>query len=136
MPNALAVGLRERAVRAYEAGEGSYDEVAARFGVGSRTLQEWVALYRATGSVQPRPKSGGNPSPVDVEVLEAVLRDRPDAIVDELRAVYNDRVSKGARVHRSSILRALHRRGYVFKKNVRGPQSKTARTSKRSGGSS
>jgi len=132
MPNAHAIGLRERAVRAYEAGEGSYDEIAARFSIGSRTLQEWVALRRATGSVKPRPKGGGNPSPVDIEVLEAVLRERPDAVVDELRATYNDRVPKARRVHRSSILRALHRRGYVFKKNVRGPQSKTGRTSKRS----
>jgi transposase len=132
MPNAHPIGLRERAVRAYEAGEGSYEEVATRFGLGSRTLQEWVALHRATGSVKPRPKGGGNPSPVDVGVLEDVLRERPDAVIDELRATYNDRVSKDRRVHRSSILRALHRRGYVFKKNVRGPQSKTARTSKTS----
>jgi hypothetical protein len=65
-------------------------------------------------------------------VLEVVLRERPDGVVDELRAMYNARVPKRARVHRSSILRALHRRGYVFKKNVRGPLSKTARTSKKS----
>jgi transposase len=136
MPNAHPTGLRERAVRAYEAGEGSYDDVAARFGIGSRTLQDWVALWRATGRMEPQPKGGGNPSPVDIEVLEDVLRERPDAVVDELRASYNDRVPKARRVHRSSILRALHRRGYVFKKNVRGPQSRTGRTSKKSGAGS
>lgn len=132
MPNAFPIKLRERAVRAYEAGEGGYDDIAARFGVGSRTLQEWVALRRATGSLTPQPKRGGYRSPVDIEVLEAVLRERPDVVVDELRAMYNDRVPKSRRLHRSSILRALHRRGYVFKKNVRGPLSKTAQTSKRS----
>ena len=136
MPNPHPIGLRERAVRAYEAGEGSYDDIANRFGVGSRTLQAWVARQRTTGSVEPQPKGGGNPSPVDIEVLERVLRERPDAVIDELRETYNDRVPKARRVHRSSILRALHRRGYVFKKNVRGPQSKTVRTSKRSGGGS
>ena len=70
------------------------------------------------------------------ELLPLAQVVQPYAIVDELRAMYNDRVAKTARVHRSSILRALHRRGYVFKKNVRGPQSKIARTSKRSAGGS
>lgn len=123
--------IRERAVRAYEAGEGSFEAVAARFGLGRRTLQEWVALYRETGGVNPRPKGGGNPSPVMMEALEEALRERPDAIVEELKRMHNARVPKKARVHRSSILRALHRRGYVFKKNVPGPQSKTGPTSKK-----
>jgi transposase len=131
MPSPHSIEIRERAVRAYEAGEGSFESVAARFGLGRRTLQEWVALYRETGSVEPRPKGGGNPSPVDIEALEQALRDRPDAIVEELKRMHNARVPKKARVHRSSILRALHRRGYVFKKNVPGPQSKTGQTSER-----
>jgi transposase len=132
MPNAHSFEIRERAVRAYESGEGSYETVAARFGLGRRTLQEWVALHRETGSVRPKPKRGGNPSPVDMEALEQALRDRPDAIVEELKRMHNACVSKSARVHRSSILRALHRRGYVFKKNVRGPQNKIDPMSKKS----
>ena len=131
MPSPHSIEIRERAVRAYETGEGSFETVAARFGLGRRTLQEWVALYRETGSVEPRPKGGGNPSPVDIEALEQALRDRPDAIVEELKRMHNARVQKKARVHRSSILRALHRRGYVFKKNVPGPQSKTGPMSKK-----
>lgn len=131
MGEALPIGLRERAVRAYESGEGSYLVVAARFGIGYRTLQDWVLMQRKTGTLEARPKGGGNPSPVDPDVLQAILRDRPDAIVDEIRTMYNARVAKAARVHRSSILRALHRLGYVFKKNVRGPRSKTDPTSKR-----
>ena len=130
MGEALPRGLRERAVRAYESGAGSYLVVAARFGIGYRTLQDWVLMHRKTGSLEAKPKGGGNPSPVDLDVLRAVLRDRPDAIVDEIRTMYNARVAKAARVHRSSILRALHRLGLVFKKNVRGPRSKTVPTSK------
>ena len=136
MPNAHPIGLRERAVRAYQAGEGSYDVVAVRFAIAPRTLQDWVTRFRATGSVEPTPKGGGNPSPIDVKVLEGVLRERPDAVVDEIRTAYNDRVRRQARLHRSSILRALHRLGYVFKKNVPGPQSRIAPTSKRSDGRS
>lgn len=136
MANALPIGIRERAVRAYMAGEGTYREIAERFSIGTRTLQEWVALYRKTGSVKPKPKRGGNRSHVDLIVLETVLRERPDAVIDELRSAYNQRVPRRARAHRSSILRALHRRGYVFKKNVPGPQSSTDRTSKKSAGAS
>jgi len=131
MPNPHSIEIRERAVRAYEAGEGSYETVAARFGLGRRTLQEWVALHRQTGSVEARAKGGGNPSPVDIDALEQALRERPDAIVEELKRMHNARVPKKARVHRSSILRALHRRGYVFKKNVPGPRSKTGPMSER-----
>jgi transposase len=136
MPNAHPIGLRERAVRAYQAGQGSYDVIGARFAIAPRTLQDWVARFRATGSVAPIPKGGGNPSPIDVKVLEGVLRERPDAVVDEIRTAYNDRVRRQARLHRSSILRALHRLGYVFKKNVQPPQSRIAPTSKRSEGRS
>jgi hypothetical protein len=42
------MAFRGRAVAAYEAGEGGYHELAALFGLGYRTLQRWVAQYRAT----------------------------------------------------------------------------------------
>ena len=98
--------------------------------MGRRTLQELVARFRIRGTFEPDPKGGGNPSPVDVEVLMAVLKERPDAITAELTTAYNRRVGRKARVSRSSILRALRRQGFVFKKKVRGPQSKIALTSK------
>jgi transposase len=57
------VALRERAVQAYERGAGSYAQVAALFQVDSRTLERWVARWRTTGSVAPRPRGGGWRSP-------------------------------------------------------------------------
>ncbi len=132
MPNPHPGELRERAVRAYEAGEGSYAEVAERFSIARRTLQRWATLKRETGDVKPYDKGGGNPSPVDVGKLKAALAAHPDAVTDELTAAYNKLIARSERLHRSSILRALHRLGYVFKKNGRGPRSKIVPTFKRS----
>jgi transposase len=128
MPGPLPIELRERAVQAYERGGESYETVAATFSVATRALQRWVKRRRETGSVAPLPRGGGNSSPVDVAVLEAVINDSRDATTWELAAQYNGRVSRDARVHRSSIVRALRRAGYVFKKNGFVRQNKTAPT--------
>jgi len=133
MPNPYPVELRERAVVAYEAGEGSYEHVAQRFSVCSRSLVRWVARARDIGSVVPLKKCGGWQSPVDLNALHAVVREKPDGTTEELTRAYNRQVGRAHRVHRSSFVRALRRCGYVFKKNVRGPQRATALTFKSSG---
>jgi transposase len=130
------IALRQRAVAAYESGSEPYDAVAERFGVARRALQRWVKLHRETGSVSPRPRGGGAPSPVEMSVLDEVVAMRPDATSHELTAEYNRRVKRASRVHSSSIKRALHRRGYVFKKNGYGLPSKSARMSAPSDNSS
>lgn len=133
MPNPYPTALRTRAVRAYEAGEDAYTVVAARFEVGVATLQRWVRRQRATGAVDPLAKAGGWTSPIDRGLLETLLRERPDRTTDELTRAYNRRAAPTARVHRSSILRALQRLGYVFKKKGRGQQSSIVPASRTSG---
>ena len=127
MPNPYPTALRERAVRAYEMGTETYAEVAARFSVHINTLVRWVQGARDRGTVMPAPRGGGWYSPVDIPLLHSLIRERPDRTTEELTRVYNQRAALEARVHRSSVLRALQRTGYVFKKNGRGPRSKTAR---------
>lgn len=130
MPNPYPIELRERAVRAYVTGTDAHTVVAERFAVNPWTLLRWIGRQRTTGTVAPLPKGGGRLSPVEGGVLEAIVRDTPDATTEEITRVYNGRVPRGDRVHRSSILRALHRRGFVFKKNGRGRRNWIARTSK------
>lgn len=132
MPAPYPIELRERAVRAYESGSESYAVVAERFSVAIRALQRWVQLLRTTGSVAPLPRGGGNPSPIDRAVLQAVIAERGDATSFELTAEYNRRVSRDRRVHRSSVHRALRRAGYVFKKNSYVRPSRRGPTSSRS----
>ena len=125
MANPYSEELRERAVRAYEGGEGTYLDIAEKFSISTATLQRWVARSRKTGSLAPLPKAGGWASPVDVPLLLGVLGERPDSTADELAVEYNRRAKPEARVHRSSIVRALRRCGYVFKKSDDDLRSKT-----------
>lgn len=111
------MAFRGRAVAAYEAGEGGYHELAALFGLGYRTLQRWVAQYRATESVVPRPRGGGWRSPIDPVVLHALVRECPDATSEELCRAYNRRMGRDERTSPASVRRALAREGYVVKKN-------------------
>ena len=62
MAEAYAMVLRERVVRAYEAGEGSYPVIAARFALGEATVKRWVWRYRCDGQLAPAKKGGGTPS--------------------------------------------------------------------------
>lgn len=133
MPNPYPTALRARAVHAYEAGGEAYAVVAARFAVGVATLQRWVQRQRTTGAVDPLAKAGGWTSPIDRALLEALVDERPDRTTEELTRAYNQRAAPAARVHRSSVLRALQRVGYVFKKNERGRLNSIVRACRTSG---
>jgi transposase len=125
MPSPIAFELRERAVTAYEAGEGSYEEISERFLIGRRPLQRWVSRKRTTGSVAAKPRGGGTRSLIRLATLETLVAKHPDASTYELTAQYNRQVPRHERTHRSSIRRALARAGFVLKKNESGRPSWT-----------
>lgn len=118
MAEAHPVALRQRAVEAYERGEGAYPTVAAKFGVGEASVRRWVAQFRDVGHVVPRKKAGGQRSDISVKELEAILAKIGDANAGEITAEYNRGRRGKERRHVSSIKRALHRGGYVVKKNA------------------
>ena len=62
------IELRERVMRAWDNGE-LQAEVAERFEVSWRWIQQLVRLRRATGSLAAKPATGGRASPArgDVE---------------------------------------------------------------------
>lgn len=130
MPNPYPTELRDRAVRVYESSDETYRDVAERFAIGEATLQRWVRRQRDTGALDPLAKGGGWTSPVDVRLLHALVQARPDRTTAELTRAYNGRAARPARVHRSSILRALQRTGYVFKKNDPALRSTIVRASR------
>ena len=132
MANPYDVALRERAVAAYESGEGSYAQLAALFDVDRRTLERWVARWRHTGSVAPQPKGGGWRCPIDTTVLHAVIREAPDATIAELCWEYNRRARRVQRTSTRSFRRAMRREGFVLKKNGRARVKSTGLTSRRS----
>jgi len=133
MAEAYAVALRERVVRAYEAGEGSYPVIAARFILGEATVKRWVWRSRGEGPLGPAKKGGGTPSRIVPADVEALVTQLGDPTAGEITAAYNRTRRGRARVHVSTMKRALHRFGYVVKKNAAGHWRRPGQTCKPSG---
>ena len=79
--------LRCRVVNAYESGEGTIDEVAAQFGVGTAFVKKMLRLHRAGESLKPKHGGGGQPRLKDEhqQWLRAAVETRPDATLGELK---------------------------------------------------
>jgi transposase len=133
MAEPYSIELRERVVRTYETGEGSYPEVAERFAIGEATVKRWVSLMRKRGTVGPERKGGGTPSSITLADVEALLVKLKDPTAGELAAGFNRGRRGRARIHVSSMKRALYRYGYVVKKNADGRWKVCGRTSSPNG---
>lgn len=129
MAEAYPLELRVRAVRAYESGVGSLQEVAGTFAIGTASLKRWLRQSRRTGNLSSTRKGGGNRSRITLSEVESLLGALGDANAGELTAQFNKRRRGRSRVHVSSMKRALHRFGYVVKKNAAGRWSLSAPTS-------
>jgi transposase len=80
--------LRKRVLETIERGEESVRQIARRFLVSLSFVTKLMQRYRSTGSLQPKPHGGGNPpvlSPEDLERLRELVRQQPDATLEELR---------------------------------------------------
>ena len=131
MPRAYSTDLRERALAAYEAGEGHQSEIARVYRVGERTLSAWLRTAREEGRRSPRPPRGGRePLGGEREALAGLVAERNDATLAE----YADRLAERTGVRRgaSALCRALKALGLVRKKRRSGPPSRIAPTWPRS----
>ena len=80
--------LRQRILEMVQRGDGSLRQIASRFLVSLSFVTRLLQLYRSTGSIQPKPHRGGNPAelgPEDLERLRELVRQQPDATLEELR---------------------------------------------------
>ena len=127
MPRAYSTDLRERALAAYEAGEGRQSEIARLYRIGERTLSAWLKLAREEGRRHPKPRRGGTrPVGGEAATLAALVAERNDATLAEYADLLADRT--GVRRSPSALCRALKALGLVRKKRRSRPPSKTART--------
>ena len=128
MPKPYSRDLRERVVRAVEAGA-SCHEAAAAFEVGVSSAIRWVARWRRTGSVAAKPM-GGKRSPLDAhkEWLLALIAAEPDLTLEEIRARLRGR---GILVSASSVWRFFDRHAITFKKKPARIRTRSRRRSHR-----
>jgi transposase len=132
MPHALSIDLRKRVVGFIEAGH-SRHEAAEHFGTSVSFAVNLMALYRKTGSVEPRVMGGKRHGKLDVAeaFLLASVRRSPDMTMPELAAVL--RAQKGIAVSPQSLSRWLINKGFSFKKNTSGKRTRQARTGQGTG---
>src|SRR3954454_3772526 len=80
--------LRQRVLDTVRRGEGSVRQIARRFLVSVSFVTRLLRTHRSTGSLEPRPHGGGNPpllGPEDLERLRELIRQQPDATLEECR---------------------------------------------------
>jgi transposase len=123
---ALSLDLRERVLRAYDAGEGTTGQLAKRFGVSDRWIRKLVRQRRETGSIAPKEYQRG-PKPKltsgQLERLIALAGEKPDLTLEQLRRRLRLRCSL------VTIWRALHKAGFTFKRRPFKLASKRGTTS-------
>jgi len=117
MSKAASEDLRRRVVGAYLAGEGTYEEIAARFVVGPASVDRWLNAYRTRGSYAPKPHGGGKPNKIDKEglaLLAKLVEEHPDITLAELAATYGEQ--RDVKLALSMVCRALQKLGLRRKK--------------------
>jgi transposase len=120
--NAYSIDLRQRVVAAYDALEGSQEQLAARFAVSISWVRKLLRQRRATGSIDPKPHGGGHAPAFDADAdarLRQAVRDDSDATLQELGH------AAGVACSASAVYRALDRLGITRKKSRGGRPSRT-----------
>jgi transposase len=131
------IAIRRAIVRAFHQEHLSYKRIAALLDVGEATVSRILRLHRETGSLRPRPKGGGNFSPLRGRVarlLGLLVRSMPDATIEELTEKLQ--VRTGIETSRSSVDRKLRRLGYSRKKSPSARRRGTSRSTLHAAGSS
>jgi len=117
--------LRERIAAAVDHHDGSIRSIARAFRVSTSFVVRLLQRRRAAGTLDPEPHRGGRPpalGPGDLERLAGLVRERPDATLEQLR----QRVGFTCRL--KALWFALDRLGLTRKKFCR----RTARMTPRS----
>lgn len=129
MPAALSMDLRRRIIAAWLKKEGSWQEIADRFGVGIASVDRLIARYRQTGDVAPTQQKYGSDPKLDdagIEAVRKLLERHPDLTLPELVMAVAE--EHGIVVSTSTMGRAVRERlGWTRKKRASSRRSATAR---------
>jgi transposase len=124
-----SIDIRQRIVDAYKKAEGSVRELAQRFVVTPKTVQNYLNLERQTGSVAPRPHGGGQAPKLDdagVQQVRAIVEEKNDRTLDETAQEVETRLQ--VHVSRSTVWRIVERLGLGRKKKPSVRASRIGRT--------
>lgn len=123
-----SLDLRTRVLAAYDAGAGTREDVARRFCVSLGMVKKLLQQRRRTGDIAPRHHHSGRPPKIlgrHRRHLRALVRERPDRTLPELRA------AAGLDCTLPAIHYVLKAMGLSYKKRRSGPANKTVQTSRK-----
>ena len=112
----LFVGPARRVFGAWQRGEGSQSEIAARFAVSVSFVRDLSRRFRESGDVAAKPYGGGRAPSVDAatrEVIKALVAARNDATIEEHR---QSLAAAGRHLGHSTLGHWLHKLGLTRKK--------------------
>lgn len=119
MPTAYSTDLRQRVIEAYEAKEGSQRQLAERFKVSLLFVRDLMRRYRETGTVEPKPRSGGTVPKLnasELPIVEQLVKVQPAALLRELCERLAERTT--ITVSLSTMHRAVEQLNLSYKKNT------------------
>ena len=105
MASSYSLDLRERVFGAWQRGESSQPQIAARFGVSVSFVRDLSRRWRESGGVAPKAHGGGRKPSVDAvaaEAIKAAVDARNDATIEEHRqslAAKGHRLAHSTRGH-------------------------------------
>lgn len=125
MKKPISLDLRERIVAAYEAQEGTREEVAKRFKVSLGMVKKLLAQKQRTGDLQPRYRFCGRKAKLEPrhgERLKQLVAKQPDLTLEEIK----QRLALDCTI--GAIHWVLARLGLTYKKRRFMRPNKTGRT--------
>ena len=111
---------------AYDAGEGTRQQVADRFKVSLGLVKKLLAQRKSVGTIEPQYQNVGRNPAFDSEQLkqlETFLQQHSDATLMEIKEHFSDRICCSLQ----AISNAIGRLGWRYKKNRYEPANKTER---------
>ena len=112
-----SIDLRERVIRSIN--EGMHPTKAVKiFKVSLSTIYQWKNLFRETSSLASKTgyQKGHSHSIKEWELFENFAHKNAKCTCAQMIEKWQE--ITGKKVHESSILRALHKIGFTFKKNI------------------
>lgn len=123
----ISLDLRERILAAYDALEGTREDIARRFRVSLGMVKKLLQQRRHTGCIAPRhPLAGGKPRivPGHQRQMRALLGQKPDLTLKELRGAL------GLECSLQAIHVVLRKMGLTYKKRLSARPKWTAQTAR------
>ena len=123
----ISIDLRERILAAYDAGEGTRQQVADRFKVSLGLVKKLLAQRKNLGTIEPQYQNVGRKPAFDDENLKQLdkfLQKHADATLAEIQEHFSGNISCSLQ----AIANAIKRLDWRYKKKRYVPANKTERT--------